>query len=346
MTLPPELVGNPAIVRLSASMLDRREGDCRDFAAAKARPEVRSQIFERRRFAPWEGFPLGLVMRVLDAVEFDGAEVDAAVTRALEDNRDPVHPGAARWIRHACHTYLETADSLAVEGGGLRPERHPRIVQRSGSPAEMRALTAWGRWYGSPDGAVVEFRRMRLRRPLGRADGPATLAMAYVAAVGDQAVGGTQDLYRTVPVPVREPGASPRRVRVVEVGLTDGAAAVLVDTAPEQVRHDYLSSVRPVAAGLLDGGHRSPGGDCADCKLRASCGALPRTPGLLGLPDRGTHRRTWSITTARQYQICPAQAHLRDLRLPAEEAESTAVRRGLVVHQWLEAAHGRAPGRP
>ncbi|MEV0423366.1 PD-(D/E)XK nuclease family protein [Streptosporangium canum] len=346
MTLPSELVGNPAIVRLSASMLDRREGDCRDFAAAKARPEVRSQIFERRRFAPWEGFPLGLVMRVLDAVEFDGADVDAAVTRALADNRDPVHPGAARWIRHACHTYLETADSLAVEGGGLRPERHPRIVQRSGSPAEMRALTAWGRWYGSPDGAVVEFRRMRLRRPLGRADGPATLAMAYVAAVGDQAVGGTQDLYRTVPVPVREPGASPRRVRVVEVGLTDGAAAVLVDTAPQQVRHDYLSSVRPVAAGLLDGGHRSPGGDCADCKLRASCGALPRTPGLLGLPDRGTHRRTWSITTARQYQICPAQAHMRDLRLPAEEAESTAVRRGLVVHQWLEAAHGRPGARP
>lgn len=141
MTLPPELVGNPAVVRLSASMLDRREGDCRDFAAAKARPDVRSQVFERRRFAPWEDFPLGLVMRVLDAVEFDGADVAAAVTQALEDNRDPVHPGAARWIRHACHTYLETADSLAAEGGGLRPERHPRIVQRSGSPAEMRALT-------------------------------------------------------------------------------------------------------------------------------------------------------------------------------------------------------------
>ncbi|GAA4232175.1 hypothetical protein FHR32_007596 [Streptosporangium album] len=346
MTLRSELIGNPDIIRLSASMLDRREGDCGDFAAAKARPDVRPQVFERRRFAPWESFPLGLVMRALDAVEFDGADVEGAVRRAVEDNRDPVHPGAARWILHACRTYLETAESLAAEGGGLRPERHPRIVQRSGSSAEMRALTAWGRWYGSPDGAVVEFRRMRLRRPLGRADDPATLAMAYVAAAGDRAVGGTQDLYRSVPVPVREPGADPARVRVVEVGLTDGTAAVLVDAAPEDVRRAYLASARPVATGLLAGGHRSPGGDCADCKLRASCGTLPRTPGLLGLPDRGTHRRTWSITTSRQYQICPAQAHMRDLRLPADDSESTAVRRGLLVHQWLETVHSRPGAGP
>ncbi|WP_406314208.1 PD-(D/E)XK nuclease family protein [Streptosporangium sp. NBC_01639] len=346
MTLRSELVGNPDIVRLSASMLDRRESDCGDFAAAKARPDVRPQVFERRRFAPWESFPLGLVMQVLDAVEFDGADVDEAVGQAVEGNRDPVHPGAARWILHACRTYLETAESLAAEGGDLRPERHPRIVQRSGSPAEMRALTAWGRWYGSPDGTVVEFRRLRLRRPLGRAADPATLAMAYVAAAGDRAVGGTQDLYRSVPVPVREPAADPARVRVVEVGLTDGAAAVLVDTAPEDVRRAYLASARPVATGLLAGGHRSPGGDCADCKLRASCGTLPRTPGLLGLPDRGTHRRTWSITTARQYQICPAQAHMRDLRLPADDSESAAVRRGLVVHRWLEITHGRPGAGP
>lgn len=116
MTLRSELVGNPDIVRLSASMLDRRESDCGDFAAAKARPDVRPQVFERRRFAPWESFPLGLVMQVLDAVEFDGADVDEAVGQAVEGNRDPVHPGAARWILHACRTYLETAESLAAEG--------------------------------------------------------------------------------------------------------------------------------------------------------------------------------------------------------------------------------------
>ncbi|WP_283133163.1 PD-(D/E)XK nuclease family protein [Rhizohabitans arisaemae] len=347
-TLHTALTGNPGTVRLSASMLDRSADDCGDFAAAKARPQMWPSTGGRRRYAPWETFPLGLVMSVLDAVEFGGADPAAATAAAIEGNRNPVHPGAAAWIAHACDTYLEAAESLAAElaadGVPIEPERHPRIVQGGASPAEMRALTAWGRWYGSPDGTVVEFRRLRMRHPIGTPDTPSTLAMGYIAAAGHRAA-NPQDVYRTIPVPLLERGPRPERVRVVEIGLTGGGVKVLLDGSPEDVHPLYRATAVPVASGLLDGGPRSPGRDCAECKLLGSCDTLAHTPGLLGLRGRGTHRRTWSMTTDRQYQICPAQAHLRELHIPGAEPESTAVRRGLLVHRWLEVAHSR-PGAP
>ncbi|MEU0479828.1 PD-(D/E)XK nuclease family protein [Streptosporangium sp. NPDC006013] len=346
MSQPPstEFTGNPDVVRLSASLLDRRDGDCGDFAAVKARPKLWPRVSERRRYAPWETFPLGLVMDVLNAVEFEAVPIDEALPRTLGNARDTVHPGVANWIEHACHTYLEVSESLAAtlasEGVELRPEHQPRIVQGGRSPAEMRSLTVWGRWYGAPDGTTVEFRRMRLRRPLGGTDLPSTQAMAYVAAVGKQ-VTDPSELHRAIPVPVR-PVPVPRRVRVVEVGLTTGTDRVLVDTTDlEEIRGAYTSNVRPATARLLAGGGRTPGRDCAECKARASCGDLAHAPGLLGLDDRGTHRRTWSITTSRYYQVCPAQAHLRELRLPGDWETSPAAERGQHVHAWLEAAHRR-----
>ncbi|WP_326636393.1 PD-(D/E)XK nuclease family protein [Streptosporangium sp. NBC_01755] len=342
-----EFTGNFEVVRLSASLLDHREGDCGDFAAVKARPQLWSRVSEKRRYAPWETFPLGLVMDVLDAVEFEAAQVDEALTRTLANTRSTVHPGVASWVWHACHTYLEVSESLAAtlasEGVELHPERNPRIVQGGRSAAEMRSLTVWGRWYGSPDGTTVEFRRMRLRRPLGSADRPSTQAMAYVAAVGRQ-VEDPSELYRAIPVPVR-PVPVPERVRVVEIGLTTGTDEVLLDTTDlEEIRGAYASNVRPATARLLAGGDRIPGQHCAECKARASCGDLAHAPGLLGLDDRGTHRRTWSITTSRYYQVCPAQAHLRELRLPGDWETSPAAERGQHVHAWLETAHTR--GRP
>ncbi|MGI8336038.1 PD-(D/E)XK nuclease family protein [Actinomadura scrupuli] len=286
-------------------------------------------------------------MRALDAAEFDGTDLDVAVGEALTESRSPLHPGAAGWVRHACSEYVRACrwleDELAAEGVALRPESRPRVVQH-GSPAELRMLTAWGRWYASEDGAVREFRRLRISRT-GPADAPSAHAIAFVAATGLRAVGA---VYRDLPVEVRPDDGAPARIRVVEVALAeDVMPKVLVDAAPEEVRRGYRVHAQPVAADLAFGGERRPGADCAECKLRESCDALPRTPGLLGLADRGTHRRTWSVTTGRQYQICPAQAHLRELRIPGDHGEeSPAVRRGRVVHEWLAAAHSRTPTRP
>lgn len=338
----PGLRGSPDVIRLSASQLDQTDGQCREFAALKARPQVWPEVSERRRYAPWEAFPLGLVMAALDAVEFRDADLDEAVTRAVEESRSPLHPGAAAWVRHACHAYAEASawidDSLADEGVVLLPEAQPRVVQHR-SAAELRMLTAWGRWYAAQDGSVREFRRLRLRRP-GPAGAPGTHAMALVTATGLRAVGS---VYRDLPVEVRPDAAAPVRVRVVEVALDlDVLPKVLVDATPEEVRRSYHDHARPIALDVTVGGGRTPGSDCAECKLRATCDTLPHTPGLLGLADRGTHRRTWSVSTGRQYQICPAQAHLRELRLPGERGEDhTSVRRGVLVHEWLRIAHGR-----
>jgi hypothetical protein len=341
----PGLRGNAEIVRISASLLDRTERDCADFAALKARTALWPRAFERRRYAPWETFPLGLAQRALDAVEFDGAEVDEAVAHVIEGNRSPVHPGVGVWVASACRAFLQAAewiaDELESEGVALVPERLPRVVQ-SGSAAELRLLTAWGRWYGSRDGAVREFRRLRISRTRPAA-APSDEAIAFVAAAGRRAVG---DPYRDAPVEVKDDDDAPARIRVVEVALAaDVRPRVLVDDSPDRVRRRYLEQVRPLAQGITVGGERRPGPDCADCKLRASCDTLPQVPGLLGLDDPGTHRRTWSVTTGRDYLVCPARAHLRDVRLPAETpAEGSSVRRGVAVHQWLEAAHRR--GRP
>jgi PD-(D/E)XK nuclease superfamily len=343
----PGLRGTPDVIRLSASQLDHTDRRCLEFAALKARPQVWPEAFERRRYAPWESFPLGLVIAALDAVEFDGTEVDPAVTRVLAGSRSPLHPGAAGWVRHACHEYLRACswldDELDAEGVTLRPEPLPRVVQH-GSAAELRMLTAWGRWYASEDGSVREFRRLRITR-LGPAGTPSTHAIAFVAATGLRAVGA---LYRDLPVEVQPDDGPPARIRVVEVALApDVLPKVLVDATPEEVRRAYRAHAQPVAADLTFGGVRRPGSDCAECKLREGCDALPHTPGLLGLADRGTHRRTWSVTTGRQYQVCPAQAHLRELRIPGDRGEDgPAVRRGRVVHEWLATAHARTPARP
>ncbi|SEG80760.1 PD-(D/E)XK nuclease superfamily protein [Thermomonospora echinospora] len=341
----PGLRGNSEVMRISASLLDRTERDCADFAALKARTALWPRAFERRRYAPWETFPLGLVQRALDAVEFDGAEVDEAVADVIAGNRSPVHPGVGVWVEHACRAFLQAAewiaDELESEGVEPVPERLPRVVQ-SGSAAELRMLTAWGRWYGSRDGTVREFRRLRMSRTRPVA-APSDEAIAFVAAAGRRAVG---DLYRDAPVDVVDDEDAPTRVRVVEVALAaDVRPRVLVDDSPDQVRRRYLERVRPLAQGITVGGERRPGPDCVECKLQASCEDLPRVPGLLGLDDPGTHRRTWSVTTGRHYLVCPARAHLRDVYLPAETGvEGTSVRRGVAVHQWLEAAHSR--GRP
>ncbi|GAA2722873.1 hypothetical protein GCM10010439_16650 [Actinocorallia aurantiaca] len=337
------LKGPAGLVRISASQLDV-QGGCSEFAALKARPRVWPRSFEERRYAPWETFPLGLVMSALDGVEFGGLDAEVSVQKVLEEARGMVHPGVETWVRHAVATYLEDSRWLADEVGDvvLLPHPEARVVQHVGSALEVRALTGWGRWYASADGSVREVRRLRVGR-MGTGEDPSNLALAHVTAFGARAAGS---VYRDLPVEVRADPAEARRVRVVEVVVSDERVPkVVVDAAPGEVARVYRERAQPVAADIVFGGSRRPGSDCADCKLRAECGALPHVPGLLGLGGRGTHRRVWSASTAGQYRICPAQAHLRDQRLPGDWSDHPAIRRGTLVHSWLEAAHARFPYR-
>ncbi len=338
------LKGPAGLVRLSAGQLDAGEGKCAEFAALKARPRVWPKRFEERRDAPWEDFPLGLVMAALDGVEFGGLDAEVAVQKVLEETRKTVHPGVEGWVRQAVGTYLEDARWLADELGDvvLLPHRESRVLQHVSSPLEARVLTGWGRWYASADGAVREVRRLRVSR-VGAGDDPSNLALAQLAAFGARAVGS---VYRDMPVDVQGDAGPARRVRVVEIVVSDERVPkVVVDAAPEEVARRYRERAQPVASDVVFGGSRQPGSDCAQCKLRAECDALPHVPGLLGLDGNGTHRRVWSAATAGQYRICPAQAHLRDQRLPGDWSDHPAIRRGTLVHTWLEVAHSRLPYR-
>ncbi|MFV2173223.1 PD-(D/E)XK nuclease family protein [Actinomadura sp. LOL_016] len=341
-----ELSGDPGVIRLSASLLDRGDRHCRDFAALKARPKVWPRRRGPRRYAPWETFPLGLVMDALNLTEFGGMPAEDAIEKALGRARSAVHPGVAVWARHAFDAYLRAAEwvaeDLEVEGVAVRPEPLPRVVQAE-SAAELRVLTAWGRWYASADGTVREFRRLRVGRP-GEPDAPSNDALAFVAAAGLRADG---DVYRDLPVEVLPDDVAPERVRLVEVVLTgDVPPRVLVDAPPAEVRRVYRERTKPIVTDIAFGTGARPGSDCVDCKALPTCEAVPDVPGLLGLDGRGTHRRTWSVTTGRQYLVCPAQAHLRELHIPAApRSDGTAARRGRAVHRWLEFAHGR-PGAP
>jgi hypothetical protein len=231
-----ELRGDPHTIRLSASLLDRTDRHCRDYAALKARPKIWPQQYEKRRYPPWEAFPLGLVMEALNEIEFEGAAVGAAVAGVIAGRRSTVHPGAASWIRHACEAYVQAtawiADELDLEDVDLVPDPLPRVVQHE-SAAELRLLTAWGRWYRSADGAVREFRRLRMSRA-GARDAPSNDALAFVAAAGHRTEG---DMYRDLPVELLPDENTPTRVRLVEVVLAaDVVPRVLVDASPAEVR--------------------------------------------------------------------------------------------------------------
>jgi hypothetical protein len=56
--------------------------------------------------------------------------------------------------------------------------------------------------------------------------------------------------------------------------------------------------------------------------------------------------RTWSISDGRYHEKCPAQEHLRRIKVPkADEYEPEAVR-GHAVHAWLETTHRGIPRVP
>lgn len=344
--MPAGVFGNAEAIRLAASLLDRGDDRCTEFAALKARPTVMSSAAELRH-APWETFPLGVVMEILNAVEFDGASADAAVDQVVSSCRSSVHPGMAMWLRHATRAYL-TVDArltaeMAADGVDLRPQSRPRVVQHAAENS-VRMLTAWGRRYESADGGVREFRRLRYGRPRGKATNASSIAIAQVTARGTVAAGNPN---RDLPVAMLTGQSDPpTRVRVVEVCLTDATAKVLIDEHPDEIGRWYSERARQSAVKILNGGNRVPGSDCVKCKARLSCGALPRAPGLLGLSGRGTHLRTWSVSSGRYYKVCAAQAHLRELRIPGDDTSNDEVRRGIAVHEWLAAAHGRPGHRP
>lgn len=348
-------------VRVTASLLGRvGPRACPEFLAAKAHPEVypRPERFVPRRYHRFETFALGLVVAAVREVDSGrlpagaGEAWSAVAVRAVAAAetggaaRGEVHPAARRWATYAVETYLEASESLAQQhaaAGGSPLQLDQARALGHAQDGAVREVTVWGLGYASEDGRTRELRTLRLRSPSSAR--PRTTqeiaTYAMVTANGRRVLEGAGRW--SDPFDVAAPDPAPDLVRVVDVGLGDGSTVVLWEGTPHQAQTSYAGVARPLVPAVTDGGQPVPQRSCAECKVRPVCTELPTRPGLLGLPDQGTHPRVLAPSKLWTYQVCPAKYLLTtDLRLPAGPREQTAsMVRGTRVHRWLEQAHLR-----
>lgn len=333
-----------------ANVRTLRQG-CPQRLAMKVRPSTYGTTTARRpRRDPLEDSALGPVNAVLDLVEFHQKPLDEAIARWRAKPRKPCHPALVTWVTQAA-THVEQAKRrLAHDTARSNPQPPPLSpVARSwarqrpipGSDgATMYEEIVQGRRYEAE--GVRELLLLRIgsvkKRPLDVAE------LAFTAAVtaGGCPVLGSPWSGRKLVIGSYEP---PARVRVVEIGCTDGSVNVLFDDTAEVAHHQYQQHLGGQAPTRFMSDTHRPGPDCADCPLVAECPAVPVRPGLLGVSAPGAPRRAWSLSSARAYGQCPAQAHLQELWLPRDRTieDTDSVRRGRAVHDWIEERHRRSP---
>lgn len=281
-----------------------------------------------------EMFTLGPIMNALDEIEFNETPVEFALA-GLRGRYPTIHAGHLRYADHAVRLYWERC-----EDDDLKPVQPYWVVQREED--KFWELYAWWRRYESLDGSFREYRRLRHGTVKGSPPGEIGIA-AYVAVHGRPAAW---------PKPWSERfsmlDAAPQRVRnirIVEVGLADGQVSVEFEGNVEDAEEYYRMYGHPYVARVVSAGGLSTGSSCFECKQMTACTALPRVPGILGLPSRAASLRKVSVSDLRYYRDCPAQAHLRSLHLPKEGEYSDSAKLGQAVHDWIESLH-RRDGHP
>ncbi|MBE1537081.1 PD-(D/E)XK nuclease family protein [Actinomadura algeriensis] len=325
-----------------------RPGGCPRYRALKARP-ARSRANGRHRKArSRETYGLGPLGKVLDLVEFDGLDVEAALTRWRNGRGRDTHPALVRWTEHAVGRYL---DSLVAPtdgtGKGLALQPVSRTWARRpdrplGGLPEPHEEIVYGRRYAGDGVRELRFTRFREVKDRERDEAEIALAAAVLAAGGPV----LSDPWSSGPLLIGR-YERPERVRVIEVGCLDGSSRELFDDVPDTAFAAYEEHARERVLEVATGEALHPGPDCGRCPIVASCPAVPSVPGLLGVDDDTGPRRIWSVTTSRRYGQCAPIPYFHDLNLPRdtvkEESESTA--RGRLVHAEIEARHDRVPLR-
>ncbi|MEU5146744.1 PD-(D/E)XK nuclease family protein [Streptomyces yangpuensis] len=333
---PAWLTGDEGLLRIGPGTGGDEEHTCPSHAAAKARPALFPAYRSQLPTPALEAFTLGPVMEVIDQVEFEGAPPEVALA-ALTLRTTALHAGHRRYTEHAVHTYLGYGGGAGGSGmsARLRPVLPYWVVQRENG--KFWEMYAWWRRYESPDGLVREFRRLRHGTPKGSTPGEIAIA-AYVAARGRTAAWPRKWRNKFQPY---GPGSGPARVRVVEVGLGDGRHTVEFDGTVQEAEAYYAEHGHPHVTRVVTGGDPVPGSSCIDCKQFTGCAAVPRTPGVLGLPSQVRPQRKVSVSDLRYHQECPAQELLRGLHLPKDDEYSSAAKLGQAVHAWIERLHRR-----
>jgi hypothetical protein len=339
------LRGDPTHIRVSPSYLAKTPGSCSAARAVKARPALVPDIDFPRGSNRGEDFALGPVQEGIDLIEF--SPHDQGRNRGYLTTQAERHTGLARFTVHAVASYRPHTRTL--QDRHLRPVRGHWVLNKHGeneSGGTLWEAFHWGRLYESPDGTVREFRFLRM----GKADGARrskaeTALAALVTAYGSLAPKPRGRGWRE-PFHVTRPNASVARVRIAEIGLLDGSRDDLFDGTPEEAHTLYQRHAKERVREVVNTITPTPGADCASCKRLHVCTDLRRTTGVLHVPPFEGRPRHVSASALRYISRCPAQAHLRDLRLPKEHEYTPANRRGHAVHAWLETRHAAVDSSP
>ena len=169
------------------------------------------------------------------------------------------------YVEQAVDNVLDAHASIEAELGTLRPLIKDPVI---GNPG--RELTAWAPLYDTEDG-IREIRRVRL----GNAhDNPDEDELRWAAAAAQVAATYSR-------------GATPQRVRVVEIGPADGSIAVLFDGTVDAAKAFYAFHSRERASAIVVEDHVVPGLSCGDCKVAGACSELLQLDGMLGQERAG-----------------------------------------------------------
>jgi hypothetical protein len=275
-------------------------------------------------------------MDALDKIEFEAVPVECAIA----DFGRRLHPGHRAYAIAAVSAYLKTIAACEP----LIPVKDYWVVQKENGRTWEHY--AWGRRYESRDGRVREHRFMVQGVVDPGEDStrkPAKIAIAALCAAFGQPAAW--------PRPWREPfqtdpSQPPDLVRIVEVGLANGAVRPLWSGSPEDARAFYDLHGRSCTAEIVAGGAKKSGASCGHCKLLSVCPDPVKAPGLLGLPAMSAPLRTVSATDLRYHAKCPAQMWLSALHLPRRDEYGPSAVRGQAIHVHLGALHKRSAIRP
>ncbi|MEU6156183.1 PD-(D/E)XK nuclease family protein [Actinosynnema sp. NPDC047251] len=288
---------------------------------------------------------------MLDYVEHDGYSVGEALQHWQRHADRSPPPMLVGWVAKAVRHYLSASAGIAW-GQALPDESELTPVSRNwgrrrqfdvgdGGEVTHEEVVSGRRFEGS---GVRELRLLRTRSVRDRARDEAEIAL--VAGVVASAGVVLSGMWEKRPLALRSaPG--PHRVRVVEIGCSDGSYNVLFEGTTQQAHEKYRRDAEPAVVDAASGIGYLPGPDCGGCDLIGLCPAVPVRPGLLGVDGSSLPRRSWSLSSGRSFDECPARLVAERLFLPRERTaeDSDYTRRGQAVHAWLEDLHRREPAR-
>jgi hypothetical protein len=329
MTWDPaiDFIGNPNELKVSASDVGA-EATCGRQLALKSRPTVYLRDWRRSWPPRGQGVPFVLGHLADALAESDAADVEAVGGLAAWADawmeQAGVHRLTRRYLSRALENMRDIHDGVEAELG--------ESLQTLANPAEIsggsRTLFVWAALFGTASG-VREIRRIRFGAARdGTRDGDRrwSAVAGYVAA-------------RFSGLP------SATRVRVLEVGASDASTCLIFDGTPEEATRFYDAEAKPHIESLLQADHVVAGNQCQSCKGAGRCEALVSVYGMFGLSGPGLGTRSISATALQRYERCPGQWLYSNSSIPRSDSTSSdAQSRGIAVHEWLKAAHGRGIG--